>query len=197
MKEHSYATNDCVISRAIRKYGWKNFTHEVICVTEDRDEAYKILEPKYIAEHRSNERNIGYNSTAGGDGSVGYTHSPQAREKMRNLKIGRKLSPEHVEKIANSNRGKKRSQESRKKMSEAMKGNKNFLGKTFSEDTLRILSEKKAKTWSVMTPEGNIIEVYNMRKFCLDNGLTHSAMSRVMNGKIPHHKNYRKPSETS
>lgn len=195
MKEHSCAKNDCVISRAIRKYGWENFTFHKICTTDDKDQAYKILEPKYIAESKSNDPKIGYNSTAGGEGSVGYNPSPQTREKMRRQKIGRSLSPEHKMKISSSNRGQKRTEESRAKMSEAMKGNKNFLGKTFSEETLRVLSEHKAKNWLVMTPEGNVIEVYNMRKFCLENGLTCSAMSRVMNGTKSHHKNYRKPPE--
>lgn len=193
MREHSYAYNDYRISRAIRKYGWENFSSKIICTTENKDQAYKELEPKYIAEGKTNDPNIGYNSTAGGEGSVGYNPSSQTRKKMRDKKLGRKLSEEHKTKIAESNRGKKRTPEARAKMSESMKGNKNFLGKSFSEETIQLLSNQKSKTWSVMTPEGNIIEVFNMRKFCLDNGLAPSAMSRVLSGKIPHHKNYRKP----
>jgi group I intron endonuclease len=195
MREHSYASNNCVISRAIRKYGWENFTARTLYTTDNKDQAYNEIEPKYILESKSNDPTFGYNSTAGGEGSVGYKHSPETRERMRQRKLGRTLSSEHRKNISDSNRGQKRTEESRKKMSNAMKGNKNFLGKSFSEETLKLLSEKKAKDWLVMTPDGKIIEVHNMLRFCEENGLTHSAMSRVMNGKIPHHKKYRKPPE--
>ena len=35
MREHSYASNDFLISKAIRKYGWDNFTNTILFETDD------------------------------------------------------------------------------------------------------------------------------------------------------------------
>lgn len=70
-KEHirhskdEYNKNKPYIHRAINKYGKDNFTFEVIeeCRFEDLDEKERY----YIAKYKSNEKDIGYNSTPGGD----------------------------------------------------------------------------------------------------------------------------------
>lgn len=193
MREHSYASNNCVISRAIKKYGWENFETTVIDRTKDRNEAYNVLEQKYIKKADSTNPNIGYNVSIGGVGSFGFSPSDESREKMRKRKTGVPLTEEHKRKISESNKGRKFSDESRKKISEALKGNKNFQGKTFSEQTKKVLSEMKSQEWEIMSPNGELLRIRNMRKFCIDNNLHHSAMSRVLSGKQSHHKGYKKP----
>ena len=52
--------------------------------------------------------------------------------------------------------------------------------------------EANAKHYSFISPEGELTEIYNLNKFCRDNGLTHSSMSLVHAGKRSHHKRWTK-----
>jgi group I intron endonuclease len=63
---------------SIKKYGEENFTIELI--TEcDVDKIYET-EKQYIKEYNSFEN--GLNSTFGGEGCLGYIHSPEIRKKI-------------------------------------------------------------------------------------------------------------------
>jgi len=73
-----------------------------------------------------------------------------------------------------------------------LKGNKNFQGKTFTDEVKQILSEHKAKDWQLLSPNNEIINIHNMIKFCIDNNLHHSAITRVLQGKQSHHKQWKK-----
>jgi len=192
MREHSYASNDFLISKAIRKYGWESFEQEVIAETKDEREAYDILEPRYIAEHNSNDMPVGYNLTEGGQGSTGYSPSEESRQKMREAKLGKKQSPDAVCKRAESLKGRKFSKETRKKISERLKGNKNFEGKTVSEEHRRKIGDANATEWSFIDdPEGREIRLHNLRRFCKERGLNHVCMFRVAKGQNRSHKGYR------
>lgn len=52
--------------RAIEKYGWDNFKHDVLLRNLTKEEAVE-KEKEYIAKYRSNNRKYGYNLTSGGD----------------------------------------------------------------------------------------------------------------------------------
>lgn len=109
--------------RAIKKYGWDNFDHEIIASNLTREEANNF-EKKLIEELNTHINNgYGYNSTMGGDGILGHHHSEETKEKMRACKIGIKFSDEHRRKIGESNRGKTHSEESKIKMSLSRMGN--------------------------------------------------------------------------
>ena len=64
---------------AIKKYGWDNFTHEILFDNLTEDEA-KLLEQMYIAIYDTNNQDKGYNISLGGDGS---NHSEETIEKIR------------------------------------------------------------------------------------------------------------------
>lgn len=49
-----------------------------------------------------------------------------------------------------------------------------------------------AKLWNVVSPDGEVIEVYNLSKFCKTNSLDQGTMMKVMSGKRKHHKHWRK-----
>ena len=192
MREHSGAYNNYLISKAIKKHGWESFHSQILLKTEDADYAYKVAEASFIQQYQSNNTEKGYNLTEGGQGTLGYKVSLETRKKMRDKKLGKKLTPEHIEKISKSNQGKLFSKETRKKISKKLKGNKNFQGKTFTNEVKQILSEHKAKDWQLLSPKNQIINIHNMRKFCMDNHLHHSAITRVLQGKQSHHKQWRK-----
>lgn len=189
MREHSYASNDYLISKAIRKYGWDNFESSVLKETDDRE-----VEKEFIREYQSNDPTKGYNLTDGGEGTLGYVPSEETREKMRNKKIGRKLTKEHREKIAEANKGRVFTKETRAKIGEKSKGRQTWLGKSLTEEHKEKLSKTKAKTWIVTSPDGEVMTIVNMKKFCLENNLHRSAMSRVLQGKQYHHKGWKNSS---
>ena len=80
---------------AIKKYGWDNFSHEVLFDNLTEEEA-KLMEQFYIALYDSFKN--GYNRTLGGEGLLGYTPTEETRIKLRNANIGKKPSPETIEK---------------------------------------------------------------------------------------------------
>lgn len=51
-----------------------------------------------------------------------------------------------------------------------------------------------AKHWTAVSPTGEVVEIYNLAKFCRDNGLHGSHMADVLNGKPKYHahKGWRK-----
>lgn len=49
-----------------------------------------------------------------------------------------------------------------------------------------------AKHYKVLSPRGEVINIYNMAKFCRDNSLNLSSMYKVLNGKSSHYKGWTK-----
>lgn len=158
--KHEDGTKFC---RAIRKYGWENFHHDIIgyieCETKEELNFWLNEWEQYYIWYYDSFHN-GYNSTLGGDGSLGRKVSEKTREKMSKLMKGRKRNPESVEKSARSrigtkqseatkakisagNKGRKVSDEAKKKMSLAKKGKPGtFIGKKHKESTKQKISEK-------------------------------------------------------
>ncbi len=58
----------------------------------------------------------------------------------------------------------------------------------------RTNSEKIAKPFTFISPDGSIVEGKNLKQFCKDLGLNQGAMWSVLNGKIRYHKGYTKAS---
>ena len=192
MREHKGAYNNYLISRAIKKHGWNNFNSQILLETEDAEYAYRVAETSFIQQYQSNNTEKGYNLTEGGQGTLGFSPTTETRQKMREKKLGKKLTPQHIQKISQSNLGKIFTEETKNKISSKLKGNKNFEGKTFTDEVKLILSEHKAKDWQLLSPNNEIINIHNMRKFCIDNNLHHSAITKVLQGKQSHHKQWKK-----
>lgn len=70
---------------AIQKYGWDNFEHDVLFTDLTEDEA-KDKEKYLIATYKTNEREFGYNTTSGGDGTVGVPFTREKHEKRGTCK---------------------------------------------------------------------------------------------------------------
>lgn len=48
-----------------------------------------------------------------------------------------------------------------------------------------------SKNWIITDPSGNIFEIKNLKKFCVEHNLTRQAMTAVSDGKQKHHKKWR------
>lgn len=108
-----------VIHRALRKYGENSFTWEVIDTAETQEELSE-KEIYWIKFHESFGAN-GYNLTHGGEGSLGYKHTPESRAKM-----------------SISQKGRTHSDETKRKMGLTRKGSKHPLATITESDVLEI-----------------------------------------------------------
>ena len=129
---HQNPNSKCVLfSKAIRKYGWDNFKHQILLDTLSFDEALNE-EKRLIIEYSTLNPN-GYNLTNGGEGmrpseetrlkmsawQVGKKHSEETKAKIADKAKGRKSSKDTIEKRASKIRGSKRSDDTKAKISEA------------------------------------------------------------------------------
>lgn len=135
------------LSRAIRKYGSKNFTiEEVISVEASSLQALKakldFLERHFIQKYDT--RRNGYNLTDGGDGVLGYEFPEEVRKKMS--KAAKRRAP--------SMKGKHHSELTKRKMSQTKKGkvfsrkhkkrlSKSHIGVPLSKETRKKMSESR------------------------------------------------------
>lgn len=114
--------NKTYLARALNKYGFENFEIIELCNVERK----KILdiEKKFIKKFKSNNSDIGYNMTSGGDGFNGLIRTE-----------------EHCRKISEAHKGMKASLETRKKISKAL------TGKKHSKEAKKKIKKNHAKHW--------------------------------------------------
>lgn len=78
---HGYSHNKH-FSNAIEKYGWDNFTHEIVAENLTKEEAEK-MEVELIEKYNTFNSNDGYNGTSGGE--IGKQHSDEVRKNQSKL----------------------------------------------------------------------------------------------------------------
>ena len=130
--------------KAIKKYGWKNFKHEILFNGLTKKEAEQ-KEIELIAYYNSNNENYGYNLSIGGEsGSKGYKYTDEQKQRMSEIRKGElngmygkqhtdeskqknriahlreNLSKDTINKMSIAKKGKKRSIESIKKQAETI-----------------------------------------------------------------------------
>jgi group I intron endonuclease len=95
---------------AIKKYGWKNFSHEILESELTREEANE-MEKHYIFFYDSTNRKFGYNKRSGGKNfELSEEKKKEYGERMRQINRSHKgvpLSEEHKKKISESRKGKR------------------------------------------------------------------------------------------
>ena len=80
---HKALYNGYRIKRAIQKFGWDKFTHEILAVTEDPNIADE-LEIGFIKGFKTQDPDFGYNAQRGGSYSrAGYKRSATTTKRQR------------------------------------------------------------------------------------------------------------------
>lgn len=130
---------------AIQKYGYDNFTVEVLKDNLTLQES-NYWEKYYIEKFNSNNTQYGYNLTSGGDAK--YNISDITKEKMRQSHLGLKHTQITKEKISKIHKNKKLSEETKNKISNTRKERKipsPMKGRKHTEETKQKISESNGK----------------------------------------------------
>nr|DAT54007.1 MAG TPA: intron associated endonuclease [Caudoviricetes sp.] len=174
---------DYAFANAIRKHGTENFTIEEIERYEckNKKELKTILdvaEKKYIKQYNSYLE--GYNSTLGGDGTLGYKLSKEHKDKIRKAIKGRKHTKESIEKMSKIHSGKVLSEETKQKISNTVKS------KTTQEHLDKMVQASRrvnCKQVAQYTLEGELIKVYpSLGKASTETKISKSGIGMNCNG---------------
>ena len=144
-----------VFWRAIQKYGWDGFVHEVIADNLTEKEA-KNKEIELIALYKTNcskyqKPSYGYNLTDGGDGvtgvrpwNYGIPMTAEQKEKIIKANTGRVFTEEHIKKLSDAKKGKRPSNYDMLRTEEVLKKNAEARrGKHHSDETKKKISDVK------------------------------------------------------
>lgn len=135
--------------RAIEKYGWDGFEHEVIYQGLSEIEA-KNIECDLISKFSTQDDKYGYNITSGGDGVRGFKHTDAAKAKMSICKTG----------INHPNFNKHLSESTRIKIATRLIGNQNAVGAVRSDETKQRMSDAKKKSVA-MYADGVLVKLFD------------------------------------
>ena len=109
--KRDYKIKNQIIYRAMRKYGFKNFSFEIIMLCEE--DLLNLMEIYYIKQYNSYihwKDSNGYNMTIGGESTRGRKFTKEVKQKMsrnhpdvsgeKNPMYGRKFTDEHKQKMS-------------------------------------------------------------------------------------------------
>ena len=154
---------------AIRKYGWHVFEWEIIYQSLDKIHTKDVMEEHFIRECNSHiSSGLGYNSTYGGDGTFGYSHTEETKQKLRAQKEGLPVGPfsqEHKERLSS---------------------NKKQYWATHKCN----LGQRSAKTFKLTTVDGQEIIVHNLRQFMKENNLVSTGIYELRKGTVNRYKQF-------
>lgn len=133
-------------SKAIKKYGWDNFKHEILYYGLTQKEAEQ-KEMELIAKYKTSNCKYGYNLDNGGR-TVG-TLTQETREKLRQANLGKPCTEEARRNMSIAQKKIRKYEKengiTRQRCPIGMRGYKNpFYGKHNTEETIKIIKEKNS-----------------------------------------------------
>lgn len=168
--------NSAYFYNAVRKYGWCNFTWEVLCEC-DTKELLNIRETMKIIVNHSHWTECGYNMTWGGEGSMGYKASEKTKKKLSDLSKG-KNNPMY---------GKHHTD-----MAKRIISLKN-VGRIKSDDVKDYIAiqTKKKYNYIFISPNGDKYSPLNIKRFCRENNLKYNCIKHLCAGRNKTHRGWR------
>lgn len=143
-----------VFGRAIKKYGWNTFEHEILFENLSKEEACQ-KEIELILKYKTNctrytDPAYGYNMSDGGEcGSAGYVWPEEARKRLSEVLTGRIVSEETRQKIRDIHTGVPLSPSHRQSLSVSHKGNPSpRKGVKLSDDIKTKISKSRLENYS-------------------------------------------------
>ena len=175
---------------AINKYGWENFTKEVLYSSKDGEHTLHEMEPHFIHEYNTYYLNDhGYNMTLGGDGVIGWKPCAESVRKRSKRMKGN----------GNTFYGKHHEAKAKEKISIAVKRTRHLYvgekaphaGHKHTVESRKQIGDTQAGIWKITFPDEHIETIKNLRAFCRDYLLTAPLMIAVSKGLQHHHKGYK------
>jgi group I intron endonuclease len=108
------------IHRAIRKYGWSAMVVEVVDQNAKSVKELKCREKIWI--WLNNSKSKGYNQTLGGEGTQGFKHSDSTKEKLRQMRLGKKMPEDYCRSLRLRMLGRKLSEETKQRIAAGNRG---------------------------------------------------------------------------
>lgn len=162
------------IHRAIKKYGWENFRHDILIVCNTK-KMCDLLEKKLISFFDTTDPNRGYNISKGGNGPTGVPWTEEHRKRHSMLVSG----------SGNGMYGKRHSAEARAKMSAKLTGRK--LPEKERAKKTEFLLEAVAKSRQPVNQydlDGNLVATHeSMSEAARAIGKSESSINQCCNGK--------------
>lgn len=188
MNEHKIEEHHDFFQDIIDYHGWDNLIKEVIYENN-------ICECRSFEYYLRPNRNIGWNSAAGGGlppNHKGKKRSEEFCKKLSNNKKGNKykLGLKHNEETIKKMKDYKKSKEHNNKVRIALIGNKNKLGYKLTEENKNNIRIAKLDKKIYKFKNGSIIELCTRSELISKYNLNNSCLSMVINGSRPHHKGW-------
>ncbi len=158
-----YIRTQPVFANAIKKYTWDGFEHKVLVTNLTQREALD-MEIELIAQYKSNCKkhtnpSYGYNMTDGGEGSTGFKHTDETKQKLSEIRS----NPSDETRKRMSQSAKERCTDDwKRKTSITQSGNKRpQCSNPCSEDLKQIIGKKNSKAVCQKTLDGKVIREFN------------------------------------
>ena len=176
-----YVNND-YFWRAINKYGWHNFSHEILYTNLSKEDA-EHLEIQLIAEYKTDNNEFGYNIEHGGN--VASKFSDETKRKISEALKGHSCSESTRAKIAEVHRGKKLSEEHKKILHDRMIGNTYSLGRVPWNKGKSWTDEERKKFGSKAVKCVELNQVFiSAHDASIKMNLDHSLICKCVKGKV-------------
>ena len=177
--------NNIYFYKAIEKYGWDNFEHNILIDGLTKQEA-DTKEIELISYYDSCNPQRGYNLTIGGSGTNGYHMSDEQKKNISERQIGRQLSEKWKKNISESLKGDKScwygktfSEDHRKNLSNSHQGQKSamgMLGKKHSNETKEMMSETRKGHFTSDETKKKIGEANSKPVRCIETDIISSGL---------------------
>jgi group I intron endonuclease len=148
------------LQRTFNKYGEKEIVIEVVEFCDY--ESLRSKEQYWIDFYNSTDPKFGWNLVKKVDtaGTSGYKFTEEQKKKMSHSAKTRMKNKQERDKISKS-------------IAKKLKNNAFSFGGKFH-----------AKSFNLIDPQGAVVKIYNLCKFCRDNDLNYSKMISVANGRL-------------
>lgn len=174
---------------AIKKYGWENFEHIILCRTNKQRAI--VLERVWIAYYK--RKGMCYNLADGGEGTECITENNRKAlsERMRNnhpMK-GKHHTPEARAKISAANRLREYTEEQKEQLRQVGKKGRETMRKrgwVHNSNGIEQMRKRFSKPVLQLDMEGNVIREFSSTAAAdlyINNGKRHNHIADVCNGK--------------
>ena len=180
--------NNSYFTRAIKKYGWDNFKHEIIFENLTKEDA-KRLEIEYIKKFKSNMRRYGYNISSGGESKSGTKVSEYQKQRIREGVKHRVFTDSYRKKLSESTKRHWQQEGVRNHLREINLGANNPQYGKVRTDEEKI--KRGAKRIFQYDMEMNLLNEYiSIHKASEETGIHREGISKCCRGDFKQYKGY-------